>query len=145
PMPALLLLLVTPALCMAAESASAAKPTTRPTVRIAAIQPRARLVDWKMKNPDDVLTQLDQSLTELEGLLDQAAERKCDAAALPEDTLGLGNWEAGNEALVRDLLPRAVTKMLTRLGADVKKHNMYLVCCNDHAEVDGKIYNTSFF
>ena len=65
--------------------------------------------------------------------------------ALPEDTLGLGNWEAGNEALAKQVLPRAVERMLTRLGAAAAKHRMYVVCCNDHVEPDGTTYNTAFF
>lgn len=125
-----------------------AEPTTTPapgTIRIAAAQPRARLIDWRLKDVDAVLARLDQSLTELEALLEKAAERRCDAIAFPEDTLGLGNWEAGNEALVRELLPRAVERMLTRLGAAAAKHRMYVVCCNDQMEPDRNIYNTAFF
>ena len=99
-----------------------AEPTTAPaaapgTVRIAAAQPRARLIDWRVKDVDAALARVDQSLTELEALLEQAGQRRCDAIAFPEDTLGLGNWEAGNEPLVRELLPRAVERMLKRLGA----------------------------
>src|SRR3954453_13266030 len=102
-----------------------AEPTTAPapgTVRIAAAQPRARLIDWHEKDADADLARVDQSLTELEALLEQAARQRCDAIAFPEDTLGLGNWEAGNEALVRELLPRAVERMLKRLGAAAAEH-----------------------
>src|SRR4051812_19036919 len=135
-------------IALAVQTASgAAAPASSPsrTVRVAAIQPKARLIDWHLKNPDDVLARIDQSLGELEGLLDKAAAQHCDAVALPEDTLGLGNWEAGNEGMLRDVLPRAVDRMLNRLGAAAANHRMYVVCCNDHAEADGSIYNTAFF
>src|SRR5690349_8841191 len=53
-----------------------AEPTTSPaaapatgTVRIAAAQPRARLIDWHVKDVDAVLARVDRSLTELEALL----------------------------------------------------------------------------
>ena len=74
------------------------------TIRVAATQPRARFVDWHLKQPAEVLARVEQSLTELEGLLAQAAARNCDVIAFPEDTLGLGRWEAGNEALLREVL-----------------------------------------
>ena len=125
-----------------APNANAAE---KKTIRVAAAQPRARLVDWHVNKPREVLARLGVSLTELEGLMDQAAKQHCDVVALPEDTLGLGNWEAGNEPLLREVLPQAVEKMLKRFGAWAAKHQMYVVCCNDHAEPDGKIYNTSFF
>src|SRR4051812_44748391 len=79
-----------------ATSRANAAPTTRPaqakTVRVAAAQPRARLVDWHIKNKDEILGRVDKSLRELEGLMDQAAKQHCDIVVLPEDTLGLGNW-----------------------------------------------------
>jgi predicted amidohydrolase len=120
-------------------------PATRAaTVRVAAAQPRARLIDWRLKDPGTVLSRVDQSLAELEALVDTAAARQCTAVALPEDTLGLGTWEAGNENLLRDVLPRAVNHMLQRLGAAAARHHLYLVCCSDHVEPDGKVYNTAF-
>lgn len=134
------------AVLVVAAYASAAEPVapSTHTVRVAAAQPRARLIDWHMRNPEDVLAKVDQCLTELEGILDQAAARHCDVIAFPEDTLGLGHWQAGNEALSRDVLPRAVGRMLTRFGAAAAKRRMYVVCCNDNAEAKGAIYNTAF-
>jgi predicted amidohydrolase len=140
------LVLVVLQVALAVETAFAGAPTTSPstTIRVAAAQPRARLIDWHLKDPEDVLARVDQSLLELEALLEKAAERHCDAIAFPEDTLGLGNWEAGNEALLRKVLPRAVDRMLTRFGVAAAKHRTYVICCNDHAESDGAIYNTAF-
>jgi predicted amidohydrolase len=132
---------------LSAGLALGAPATTAPsrTVRVAAAQPRARLIDWHVKDVDDVLARVEQSLGELEGLVAKAAEQRCDAVALPEDTLGLGTWEAGNEALAREVLPRAVARMLARLSAAAAKHRMYVVCCNDHVEADTNVYNTAFF
>src|SRR5512147_1594031 len=64
------------------------------TVRIAAAQPKRRVIDWHIREPAEVLRRLDQSLAELETLLGTAASQGCDAVVLPEDTLGLGAWEA---------------------------------------------------
>lgn len=114
------------------------------TVRIAAAQPRARLVDWRMKEPKDVLVKVDQNLGELEGILDRAAFRHCDVIAFPEDTLGLGRWQAGNDALSREVLPAAVRRMLARFGAAAAKHRMYVVCCSNNVEPNGATYNTAF-
>ncbi|HEV8606936.1 MAG TPA: carbon-nitrogen hydrolase family protein [Tepidisphaeraceae bacterium] len=132
---------------MGAHVGFGAGATTNPsgkTVRIAAAQPRARLIDWHLKDVDEVLKRVDQSLGELSGLIDRAAAEHCDAVALPEDTLGLGTWEAGNEVLAREVLPRAVKAMLAKLGAAGKQHGIYVVCCNDFVEADGHTYNTAF-
>ena len=80
----------------------------------------------------------------MEGLLDRAATLHCDAIALPEDTLGLGHWQAAHEDLVREVLIQAVSRMLARLGDAGAKHRMYVVCCSNAAEPDGAIYNTAF-
>jgi len=129
-----------------APAALAAEATSPPanTVRIAAAQPRARLIDWHMKSPQDVLAKVDQNLGELGGIVDRAAAQHRDVIALPEDTLGLGHWQAGNEALSREVLPRAVSRMLVRFGAAAAKHRMYVDCCNNNAEPNGAIYNTAF-
>ena len=134
------------AIFLVAAQASGAEPAAPSphTVRVAAVQPRARSIDWHMKSPEAVLAKVDQCLTELEGILDRAGARHCDAVALPEDTLGLGRWEAGNEALSREVLSRAVGGMVRRFGAAAAKHRMYVVCCNDNTEADGAICNTAF-
>jgi predicted amidohydrolase len=123
-----------------------AEASARPMkgVRIAAAQPKSRLIDWHLKDVDEVLKRVDQSLSELEGLIDRAAAEQCDVIALPEDTLGLGTWEAGNEALAKEVLPRAVKMMLEKFGTAAAKRGMYLVCCNDFIEGDGRTYNTAF-
>lgn len=124
----------------------AAGPTSHSAnaVRIAAAQPRARLIDWHVKNPKDVLEKVDQNLSELEWILDRAAARHCDVIAFPEDTLGLGHWQAGNDALSREVLPEAVRRMLARFGAAAAKHRMYVVCCSNNVEPNGATYNTAF-
>lgn len=130
----------------AASAAIAAEAPVSParTVRIAAAQPRARLIDWHNTNPKDVLAKVDQSLGELETLVDRAAARHCDVIALPEDTLGLGHWLAGNDGLSREVLPEAVRHMLARFGVAAAKHRMYVVCCNNSAGSNGAVYNTAF-
>ena len=82
-------------------------PAPAATVRLAAAQPKARLIDWRLKTPDDVPARVDRPIDELEQWL-------ASAAAPPEDTLGLGTWEAGNENFPRDVRRRAVDHMLRR-------------------------------
>ncbi len=114
------------------------------TMRIAAAQPRLRLIDYRLP-PAEALARAEESLGELEALVKRAGAEGCDALALPEDTLGLLHWEAGNKSRLKEVLPRAVGRMLARLGAAAAAQRLYLVCCNDVAEPDGTIYNTAFF
>ena len=84
-------------------------------MRIGTAQPRSRLIDYRLK-PAEALAQVDRSLGELEGIVRRAGESGCDVLALPEDTLGLGHWEAGNKGALAQVLPEAVRRMLDRLG-----------------------------
>jgi predicted amidohydrolase len=101
------------------------------------------VVDFRLK-PKEALAAVEKNLTELERLVQRAGEHKCDALALPEDTLGLLNWMGANEELAPKVLPRAVQRMLERLGNVAARHRLYLVVCSDHAETNGAIYNTAF-
>jgi predicted amidohydrolase len=114
------------------------------TVRIGTTQPKSRLIDWKLKDPVEVLARVEASLGELAGLVRKAGEAGCDVVVLPEDTLGLGAWEAANPTLLGDVLPAADQRMLDRLGRAAAAHRMYLVCCNDTYD-SGDVRNTAFF
>src|SRR6185436_2988326 len=81
------------------------------TIRVAAAQAARRVVDFRLK-PEEALAAVEKNLTELERLVQRAGENKCDALALPEDTLGLLNWMGANEELAPKVLPRAVQRML---------------------------------
>jgi hypothetical protein len=65
------------------------------------------------------------------------------ACVLPEDTPGLLNWVGANEARRKDVLPKAVARMIERLGSAAARHHMHLVVCSDSVERDGGIYNTA--
>src|SRR3989442_219203 len=114
-------------------------------IHVGAAQPKSRLIDYRLEAPAEVLAQVDRSLAELEQIVHRAGAAGCDALALPEDTLGLGHWEAANKSALKQLLPVAVQRMLDRLGQAAAAHHMYLVCCNDTAEPDDTIRNTAFF
>ncbi len=114
------------------------------TIRIAAAQPKNRTIDWKLDDPVEVLRRVDQSLGELEELIQKAAESKCDVIAFPEDTLGLLKWEVAHPEELGRVLPAAVERMLDRLGRAAAKHRMYLVVCNDTITSDGTTHNTAF-
>jgi predicted amidohydrolase len=115
-------------------------------VRIGATQPKGRLIDWRLKDPAEVLAKVDASLGELEALVHRAGEAGCDVVALPEDTLGLGKWEEAAPAdALRRVLDEGVRRMLERLGRAAAGHRMYLVCCNDTVDPDGALRNTAFF
>jgi predicted amidohydrolase len=87
---------------------------------------------------------VDESLTALEQLVQDAARAGCDAVAFPEDSLGLGHWEAGNKSILHELLPGAVERMLSRLGQAAARHRMYLVCSSDTIDADRRVRNTAF-
>jgi acetoin utilization deacetylase AcuC-like enzyme/predicted amidohydrolase len=113
------------------------------TVRVAAAQAARRVIDFRLK-PDEALAAVERNLAELERIIDRAGEAKCDVLVLPEDTPGLLNWTGANETLAKELLPKAVTRMLERLGSAAARHRMYLVVCSDLTESDGSTYNTAF-
>jgi predicted amidohydrolase len=115
------------------------------TVRVAAVQAKRRLIDWRLKEPAEVLAAVDKNLTELEQIVHKAGEQKCDVLTFPEDTLGLLNWYGMNEERAKDVLPEAVSRMLKCLGHAATSHDMSLVVCSDFIESDGKTYNTAFF
>jgi predicted amidohydrolase len=127
------------------NAASPAELSTPPTntVRIAAAQAARRIVDYRLR-PEAALTAVDQILTDLERVVDRAGTAKCDALVLPEDTAGLLNWVGANESLAKGFLPKAVNRMIERLGAAAARHKMYLVVCSDFVENDGATYNTAF-
>jgi predicted amidohydrolase len=127
-----------------AESALPTMAHPRPTVRVAAAQLRSRPIDYR-SSAEAALAQVDKSLGELEGVVQKAGDLKCDVLALPEDTLGLGRWEAAHKDALGPVLRPAVARMLTRLGQAAASRRMFLVCCNDTAEPDGSVCNTAFF
>lgn len=135
--PVLLGALLCPLLPVAAEASSTN------TVRVAAAQADGRVIDYRL-SPDEALAAVERNLAELTRIVDRAGEAKCDVLVLPEDTPGLLNWVGANEEAAKELLPRAVHRMIERLGSAAAKHRMYLVVCSDFTESDGGIYNTAF-
>ncbi len=134
-------------LLLAACAAAPPPPAEGPrdgTIRVAAIQPRSRVIDPSLRDPIEILRRVEVALEELAGLIRQAADAGCGAAALPEDTCGLGRLEALQPELARRILPQAVDLMLARLGRAAREHGLYLVCCNDTVEPDGREANVSF-
>ena len=113
------------------------------TVRVAAAQAARRVIDFRLK-PDEALAAVERNLAELERIVDRAGEAKCDVLVLPEDTPGLLNWTGANETLAKEMLPKAVKRMIERLGSAAARHRMYLVVCSDLTESDGATYNTAF-
>ncbi len=140
----MLLILVLVAGCAAPEAPIPMSAAPGKTVRVGTLQPKSRLIDWRLKNPAEVLARVEISLSDLEGLVHKAGEAGCDVVALPEDTLGLGAWEEAHPELLDEVLPRAVRSMIDRLGRAAAQHHMYLVCCNDTFE-SGVYHNTAFF
>src|SRR5262245_57442882 len=94
----------------AAEFGDADTPASKKSnhpLRVGAAQPRSRLIDWRLTNATEVLERVDTSLAELEQIIHKAGAAKCDVLALPEDTLGLGHWEAAHKATLKEVLPDA--------------------------------------
>jgi predicted amidohydrolase len=134
---------------MCAEGCQAAAQDTpaiqKTLMRVGAAQPRSRLIDHRLTKPEEVLAQVDRTMGELEQIVRKAGASKCDALAFPEDTLGLGTWEAANKPALKEVLPEAVKRMMDRLGKAAAEQHMYLACCNDTIEPDGSVRNTAFF
>ncbi len=122
---------------------TSALPSTN-TVRLAAAQPARRSIDWHVHEPATVLAQVDRTLAELEALMNRAAEQGCRAIVFPEDTLGLGLWEAGNQEHLGAVLPAAVEKMLSRFGAAAARQKMYIACSSHNLQPDGVLRNAAF-
>jgi predicted amidohydrolase len=114
------------------------------TIRVGAVQAKNRTIPFRTP-ASEVPAVVEKNLTELESIISKAADAKVQALAFPEDTMGLLNWNAAHERAIKDILPKAVNQMLTRLGAAAARHNMYLVVCSENLEPDGSFYNTSFF
>jgi predicted amidohydrolase len=114
------------------------------SVCVGAVQTRARIIDYKLKDPADVLRQVDNSLEDLEQIIEKAGKAKCDALVFPEDTLGLLHWEGVNQESAKKVLPKAVQRMLERLGRAAATHRMYLVVCSDLTDAKGAKRNTAF-
>ena len=127
------------------EQAANSAENTGATIRVASVQAKRRLVDWRIRDASQVMVEVNRNLDELEQIVERAAERKCDVLAFPEDTLGLLNWFGVNQDVAKIVLPEAVAQMHSRLGRVAAKHQMYLVVCSDSIEEDGAVYNTAFF
>lgn len=142
---------ISAALAASAAAGCAGPPPAPPpaaprkaAVRVGAAQPKARLIDWKL-SPAEALARVEDHLEALEALVRRAGEAGCDALALPEDTLGLGRWEAAHRGREGEVLRAAVPRLLDRLGRAAAAHRMYLLLCNDTADPDGSVRNTAFF
>ncbi len=97
-----------------------------------------------MKDTSQVLAKVDESLMELRGLIESAAAHRCDAIVFPEDTLGLGLWEAGNSENAPDVIREAVKHMVLRFGEAAARNRIYVVCCGHEMGNNGATYNTAF-
>jgi predicted amidohydrolase len=124
--------------------ASGLTASSNNVVRIAAAQAARRVVDFRLTNSTAVLAEVEKNLEALERVVEKAGAEKCDVLVLPEDTPGLLNWVGINEPLRNDVLPKAVSRMIQRLGGAAGRYRMYLVVCSDHLESDGSMYNTAF-
>src|SRR5438105_6849500 len=128
-----------------AHAADADRTANKKTkVRVGSVQTRPRIIDYKLKNPAEVLAEVGKSLDALEQIVHRAGEAKCDALAFPEDTLGLLHWEGVNQEAARRLLAEAVKNMLDQLGRAAASHRMYLVVCSDTVDGAGAKRNTAF-
>ena len=130
-------------LCLLAGCAPLSYPAPDGKIRLCAAQPATVLVDWHLK-PAAALAAVDRRLGELEQVVHQAGASGCSALAFPEDTLGLLNWEVGNKADLRQVLPHAVPRMLDQLGHAAAAHRMFLILASDDWKSDGTYRNTAF-
>jgi predicted amidohydrolase len=113
-----------------------------PTVRVAAIQARPRLISYRVGPAQEALQGVRANLNALAALAERAAEQGCHIIAFPEDTLGTLEWEAGHADELVGFLRAAEEEMLACFGEIAARHRMYLICCNDCAEGD-RVFNTA--
>jgi predicted amidohydrolase len=139
----LLLLAVGIASC-AAQAGPSLHNAKKHLVRVCTAQPSTKDLDWHL-TPAKALAKVDETLGDLEQLVQRAGQDGCDVLALPEDTMGLLDWESGNMAELRQVLPVAVHRMLDRLGKAAASHRMYLICASDTVKPEGTYRNTAFF
>ena len=112
------------------------------TVRVAAIQAAKRAVPYTIGDPGQALEHVRRNLDSLCRLTGDAARQGCRIVALPEDTLGTLEWEAGNWERATELLAPAEALMLQRLGEVAAHEGICVICCNDCLG-EGGIYNTA--
>ena len=129
--------------CAAVEPPAPAPASRGAPLKVAAIQPKARLVPSGI-GVEEALARAETSLEELCGLIERAVAEGARAVALPEDTLGLGLWEAAHPERAAELLPRACALMLQRLGRAAARHRIHVVCCNDDVGPSGRTRNVAF-
>jgi predicted amidohydrolase len=91
------------------------------------------------------LDRVEWNLDLLEKMVRRAGELECDAVAFSEDTICVSPWTTAHWGELGSVLPRAVERMVSRLGAAAASHGMYLVCASDVADAAGKVRNTAFF
>ncbi len=139
----IVVLLAMSAASCAAQTAPWSRTAGKPVVRVCAAQPATKYINWRL-TPEGALAGVDSTLRQLEELVSHAGGAGCDVLALPEDTLGLLYWEAGNKTLMGKVLPQAVSKMLEQLGKAAASYRMYLICASDTVKPDGTYRNTAF-
>ncbi|HET7215023.1 MAG TPA: carbon-nitrogen hydrolase family protein [Terriglobia bacterium] len=125
------------------QAATSPHISKKALVRVCAAQPATKYISWKLTS-EEALAGVDNTLLQLEQLVAQAGRGGCDVLALPEDTLGLLQWEAGNKAAMKQVVPQAVARMLSWLGKAAARYHMYLVCASDTVKPDGSYRNTAF-
>jgi predicted amidohydrolase len=139
----IVLLLVIGVASCAAQAALPLQTAKKRIVRVCAAQPTTQYISWRL-TPEDALAGVAATLRDLEQLVHLAGTDGCDVLALPEDTLGLLHWEAANKSEMKQVLPKAVDRMLDRLGKAAESHRMYIVCSSDTVKQDGTYRNTAF-
>jgi len=113
-----------------------------PLIRVGAIQAKKRSIPYKVPTVEAALEQVRANLNQLVVLAERAAKMGCRIIAFPEDTLGTLEWEAAHRNELSRFLRVCEHEMLASFGEVAKKHEMYIICCNNLVEDDG-IYNTA--
>jgi predicted amidohydrolase len=91
------------------------------------------------------LDRVEWNLDVLEKMVHRAGELECEAVAFSEDTICVSPWTTAHWGELDAVLPRAVERMVARLGTAAASHGMYLVCASDVTDAAGKVRNTAFF
>ena len=110
-------------------------------VRVTAIQARNRTIPYT-RTGTEALSQIRSTIAILTGLAEAAADEGARIVALPEDTLGTFEWEAGHPQELESFLMEAEKLMLDRFAEVAARRRVSVICCNDCAH-EGRIRNTA--
>ena len=92
--------------------------------------PEWQRIDYGM-DAEGALRLVEENITEIGSIIDEAADAGGVMVAFPEDTLGITGWLAHRFDDQKPLLVPAVDRMLEAVGRKAAERSIYVIVCND--------------